>query len=232
MISGGAASALVTGAGRGIGRAVAITLAERGLDVALLARGLAELDATKAAIEALGRRALVLGCDVSKRAEVERAASLALGAFGVPRVVVNNAGGILRSLVYEMTEADWDAVVDVNLKGVFLVTRALLPAMLKAGNGRLVCVSSISATVGTARQSAYAAAKWGTLGFTKSLAEELRGTGLQTMAVLPGAVATSMLDGSEFAPQMTAEDVARTVVFAALDAPDAMNGSAIEIFGP
>jgi 3-oxoacyl-[acyl-carrier protein] reductase len=131
-----------------------------------------------------------------------------------------------------MTEAEWDAVVDVNLKGVFLVTRAFLPSMLHAGHGRLVAVSSISATLGTAGQSAYAAAKWGALGFTKSLAEELRGTGVQTMAVMPGAVATSMLAGSGFMPQMTAQDVARTVVFAALDAPDAMNGSAIEIFGP
>jgi 3-oxoacyl-[acyl-carrier protein] reductase len=104
--------------------------------------------------------------------------------------------------------------------------------MLHAGHGRLVAVSSISATLGTAGQSAYAAAKWGALGFTKSLAEELRGTGVQTMAVMPGAVATSMLAGSGFMPQMTAQDVARTVVFAALDAPDAMNGSAIEIFGP
>jgi 3-oxoacyl-[acyl-carrier protein] reductase len=232
VTSSGVASAVVTGASRGIGRAVALQLAERGLDVALLARGTAELEATRTAIEALGRQSLALACDVSSRSDVERAASLALRALGTPRVVVNNAGSILRSLVSDMTEAEWDAVVDVNLKGVFLVTRALLPSMLRAGRGRLVVVSSISATLGTARQSAYAAAKWGALGFTKSLAEELRGTGLQTMAVMPGAVATSMLEGSGFAPQMTAEDVARTVVFAALDAPDAMNGSAIEIFGP
>jgi 3-oxoacyl-[acyl-carrier protein] reductase len=232
VTSGSAASAVVTGASRGIGRAVAIQLAERGLDVALLARGLAPLEETRMVVEALGRRSLAVECDVSNRGDVDRAASLALRTLGTPRVVVNNAGGIVRSLVSEMTEAEWDAVVDVNLKGVFLVTRAFLPAMLRAGHGRLVAVSSISATLGTARQSAYAAAKWGALGFTKSLAEELRGTGLQAMAVMPGAVATSMLDGSGFAPQMTATDVARTVVFAALDAPDAMNGSAIEIFGP
>jgi 3-oxoacyl-[acyl-carrier protein] reductase len=225
-------SAVVTGASRGIGQAVAMQLAVRGLDVALLARGMSGLEATGMAIEALGRRSLILSCDVSKPGDVERAASVALHAFGAPRVVVNNAGGIRRSPISEMTESDWDTVVDVNLKGVFLVTRAFLPAMLRAARGRLVAVSSISATLGTARQSAYAAAKWGALGFTKSLAEELRGTGLQTMAVMPGAVATSMLEGSGFAPQMTAEDVARTVVFAALDAPDAMNGSAIEIFGP
>jgi 3-oxoacyl-[acyl-carrier protein] reductase len=232
MISGKRDSAVITGAGRGIGRAVAIQLAERGLDVVLLARGRAELEATRGAIESLGRRALVLACDVSHRVDVERAASQALATFGTPQILVNNAGGILRARVADMTEDEWDAVVDVNLKGVFLVTRAFLPSMLRERRGRLVAVSSISATLGTARQSAYAAAKWGALGFTKSLAEELRGTGLQTMAVMPGAVATSMLDGSGFMPQMTAEDVARTVVFAALDAPDAMNGSAIEIFGP
>jgi 3-oxoacyl-[acyl-carrier protein] reductase len=232
MTSGNRDSAVITGAGRGIGRAVAIQLAERGLDIVLLARGRAELEETRGAIESLGRRAIALACDVSHRVDVELAASHALDTFGTPQVLVNNAGGILRALVADMTEEEWDAVVDVNLKGVFLVTRAFLPSMLRAGRGRIVAVSSISATLGTARQSAYAAAKWGALGFTKSLAEELRGTGLQTIAVMPGAVATSMLEGSGFMPQMTAEDVARTVVFASLDAPDAMNGSAIEIFGP
>jgi len=104
--------------------------------------------------------------------------------------------------------------------------------MLAVGRGRVVNVASISSTVGTARQTAYNAAKWGVLGLTKSLAEELRGTGLSALAVLPGAVDTAMLVGSGFAPQMTAETVAATLVYASLDAPDAMNGSAIEMFGP
>jgi 3-oxoacyl-[acyl-carrier protein] reductase len=98
--------------------------------------------------------------------------------------------------------------------------------------GRLVAIASISATLGTPRQSAYVASKWGVVGFTKSLAEELRGTQLQAMVLLPGSVDTSMLVGSGFAPQMTAMDVAGAVEYAAIDAPDAMNGSAIEIFGP
>ena len=104
--------------------------------------------------------------------------------------------------------------------------------MLVERTGRFVAVASISSTLGTPRQSAYNAAKWGVVGFTKSLAEELRGTGLQAMCVMPGAVATSMLAGSGFEPKMQPEDVAGTVAFAALDAPDAMNGSAIEMFGP
>jgi 3-oxoacyl-[acyl-carrier protein] reductase len=139
---------------------------------------------------------------------------------------------VRRALVHEMTEKDWDDVVDVNLKGTFLCARAWLPSMLDARRGRFIAIASISSTMGTARQSAYAAAKWGVVGFTKSLAEELRGTGLQAMALMPGSVSTSMLDGSGFSPQMTPEDVAGLVVYAALDAPDAMNGSAVEVFGP
>jgi NAD(P)-dependent dehydrogenase (short-subunit alcohol dehydrogenase family) len=225
-------SALVTGAGRGIGRAVAIRLAERGLDLGLVARSTNELEETRAAVEAAGQKGVVLACDVSKAEEVERALAASHHALGPPDVVVSCAGVVRRAPVHEMTERDWDDVVDVNLKGTFLVTRAWLPAMLSRRRGRFVAIASISATMGTARQSAYAAAKWGVVGFIKSLAEELRGTGLQAVAILPGSVSTSMLEGSGFAPQMTPEEVAGVVVYAALDAPDAMNGSAIEVFGP
>jgi 3-oxoacyl-[acyl-carrier protein] reductase len=104
--------------------------------------------------------------------------------------------------------------------------------MKERARGRIVHVGSISSILGTPNLSAYCASKWGVVGFMKSLAEELRGTGLQTMAVLPGSVDTQMLEGSGFVAQMTAEDVAGTITYAALDAPDAMNGSAIEVFGP
>ncbi len=224
--------AVVTGAGRGIGRAVALALAARGHDVALLARTRVELDGVASEVGRVGRRALVAPCDVASSADVSRAAASVLAELGAPDVVVNNAGLVRRARVDEMSEADWDAVLGANLKGVFLVTRAFLPSMLARGRGRIVALSSISATLGTARQSAYCAAKWGLGGFVKSLAEELRGTGLQAMSVLPGSVDTDMLKGSGFAPQMTPDDVARAVVFAALDAPDAMNGSALEMFGP
>jgi 3-oxoacyl-[acyl-carrier protein] reductase len=225
-------TAVVTGAGRGIGRAVAVLLASRGYDVAILARTVTDLEETAGMILDQGKRAFVLRCDVSRAEDVHRAAQEIMRVLSTPVVVVNNAGIVRRALVHAMSEEDWDDVVDGNLKGTFLVTRALLPAMLARGSGRVVAVGSISSTLGTARQSAYAAAKWGVVGFIKSLAEELRGTGLQAMTVLPGAVATKMLEGSGFRPEMTAEDVARLVVYAALDAPAAMNGSAIEMFGP
>lgn len=224
--------AVVTGASRGIGRATALALAERGLDVALLSREVEPLEEVAAAIVALGRRALAVRCDVASTAEVEHARDRTLAELGAPLVVVNNAGIVRRSLVHETSDADWDAVIAVNLRAPFVVSRAFLPSMLAAGRGRLVVVSSISATLGTARQASYCASKWGVVGFTKSLAEELRGTGLAALAVLPGSVDTEMLKGGGFAAQMRPEDVASLVVYAALDAPAAMNGSAVEMFGP
>jgi 3-oxoacyl-[acyl-carrier protein] reductase len=160
------------------------------------------------------------------------AAARTLADLGAaPRVVVANAGVVHRALVHEMTEEAWDEDVDVCMKGTFLTARAFLPKMLEARRGRFVGIASISSTVGSARQSAYCAAKWGTVGFVKSLAEELRGTGLQAMCLLPGSVDTDMLKGSGFHPAMQPEDVAKSVAWLALEAPDAMNGSSVEMFG-
>lgn len=227
------AAAVVTGAGSGIGRAAALALAARGLDVALLGRTEATLAETAAAIAAStpAARTLVVRCDVSASADVVAAAARVLDAFGPPRVVVNNAGSVVRASVESTTDAAWAEVVGANLDGTFFVTRAFLPAMREAGEGRFVAVASISSTLGTPRLSAYCAAKWGVVGFVKALAEELRGSRLASLAVLPGSVDTAMLAGSGFSPAMTAGDVAGTIVYLALDAPLAMNGSAVEVFG-
>lgn len=224
--------AVVTGAGRGIGHAVALELARRGYDLALLGRTVEDLARAAAEVTALGRRALTLSCDVSRSDQVAAAAATIFREFGAPRVVVNNAGIVRRGRVATLSEADWDAVIAVNLKGTFLVTRAFLPSMLEKRDGRCVAIASISATLGTPELSAYCAAKWGVVGFTKALAEELRGTGVQALCVLPGSVDTEMLKESTFPAQMTPEHVAGVVAYAALDAPSAMNGSAIELFGP
>ena len=224
--------AVVTGAGRGIGRAISVDLARRGCDIALLGRTVESLAAAAAEVVAFGRRAIAVACDVADAAAVTAAAERVLADLGVPDIVVANAGVVHRAPVQTMTEEEWDEVIDVNLKGTFLLTRAFLPSMLDLRRGRFVAIGSISSTLGTARQSAYCASKWGTVGFVKSLAEELRGTGLQAMCVMPGSVDTDMLKGSGFAAVMQPEDVARTVTFLALDAPDAMNASAVEIFGP
>ena len=222
---------VVTGAGRGIGRAIAPAFAARGHDVALLGRTTPELERTAAEVVTTGQRALAIRCDVARADEVERARDSTLRELGTPNVVVNNAGIVRRAHVVAMKEDDWDDVINVNLRGTFLVTRAFLPSMLEKKSGRCVALSSISGTLGGAKMSAYCASKWGIIGFVKALAEELRGSGLQAMCVMPGSVDTEMLRGSALEPEMTAEDVANVVLYASLDAPSAMNGSAIEVFG-
>jgi 3-oxoacyl-[acyl-carrier protein] reductase len=224
--------AVVTGAGRGIGRACAAELARRGCDVALLGKTLENLATAAELVVAQGRRAVAVPCDVSRAPAMEEAAERVRADLGVPTVVVANAGVVRRAPAHTMSEDEWDEVLDVNLKGLFLTARAFLGPMLHAKRGRIIAMGSISGTLGTPKQSAYCAAKWGTLGFVKSLAEELRGTGLQAMCVMPGSVDTDMLKGSGFAPAMKPDDVARTVAFLAMDAPDAMNGSCVEVFGP
>jgi 3-oxoacyl-[acyl-carrier protein] reductase len=227
------ALAVVTGAGSGIGRAIALALAERGLDLGLVGRTEAPLRATAAQATRHGVEATVAVADVGIQDHVRRAAEAVQGSLGPARVVVANAGiAGRRAPVEETSEAEWDAVMTTNLKGVFLVARAFLPSMRAAREGRIVTLGSISSTLGTAGLAPYCASKWGVVGFTKSLAEELRGSGVQALAVLPGSVDTPMVKVGGFPPQMAPEDVARVVVFAALDAPPAMNGSALECFGP
>ena len=224
--------AVVTGASRGIGRATVLALARRGLSVAVLGRPSAEQDATVAlAGEAGAPVARAFACDLAERAAIERAAQGVLAELGVPGVLVHNAGVAPRVELVEMSPAVWDETLAVNLSAPFLLTRALLPSMRRAGSGRVIFVGSISSTLGTARQSAYAATKWGVVGLMKSLAEELTGSGVVTLAVLPRSTDTRMLEGSGFPARMTAEDVAKTLAHYALDAPAAHAGSVVEMFG-
>jgi 3-oxoacyl-[acyl-carrier protein] reductase len=222
---------VVTGASRGIGRATALALAERGCDLALIGRSTPRLDAVLAELEARSNVAHAFFCDLADRAALAAAAARLLAKHGAPDAVIHNAGIIHRAPIEALSVEAFDEQLAVNLRAPFILTQQLLPAMRARRSGRVVHVASISATIGTAGAAAYCASKWGMVGLMKSLAEELTGSGLMTVAVLPGSVDTEMLQGSGFAPRMTAEDVAKTLVHYALDAPVAHNGAIIEMFG-
>jgi NAD(P)-dependent dehydrogenase (short-subunit alcohol dehydrogenase family) len=222
-------SALVTGAARGIGRAVALALARRGIDLLLLSRTRPEQ--TERLVVECGVRVETFAVDLCEAEATIGVCRRILGTHGAPDIVIHNAGTIDRQPVELTTLSAWDRQLGVNLRAPYLITRELLPALRARGHGRIIHVASISATLGTARAAAYCASKWGLLGFMKSLAEELKDSGLMTVAVLPGSVDTQMLEGSGFEPRMTPDEVAKTIAHYALDAPLAHNGAVIEMFG-
>ena len=222
--------AVVTGASRGIGHATALEFARRGVALVLVGRPSRELDETADLARGSGAPEVrVFYCNLADAAETERVAR-ELAALA-PDVLVNNAGVAPRIELEQMRREQWDETLAINLSAPFLFCREIVHAMRRAGRGRIVNVGSISSTQGTARLSAYCASKWGLVGMTKSLAAELTDSGLVALCVLPGSTATRMLEDSGFPPRMTAEDVAKTLVHYALDAPAAHNGAVVEMFG-
>jgi 3-oxoacyl-[acyl-carrier protein] reductase len=164
---------------------------------------------------------------------VARFRDAVLAELGVPQVVVNNAGTVARAPFVELADEAWDDVIASNLRGTFLVTRAFLPGMLQARAGRVINVSSIAGRQGTPLLAAYCAAKHGVVGLTRSLAEELKPQGIVVNAICPGSVDTEMLKVGMpgGAPRMSAEEVARVALFLAADAPAALTGSCVDVFG-
>jgi NAD(P)-dependent dehydrogenase (short-subunit alcohol dehydrogenase family) len=221
------ATAIVTGGGRGIGEAVARALTARGLRVTVFARSAAEVEQV---VKGGGASLAVVG-DVSREDDVARLLLEHERRSGPCDLLVNNAGVLVRGAVEALSPSEWRRSLEVNLTGPFLCARAVVPGMKARRHGRIVNIASISATLGTAEASAYNASKWGLLGFTRCLAEELRPFGVQALAVSPGSVDTAMLRQAPFPPQMTPGDVAKVVVFAGLDAPDASTGANLEVYG-
>jgi NAD(P)-dependent dehydrogenase (short-subunit alcohol dehydrogenase family) len=225
-------TAVVTGASRGIGRAIALRLAEAGAEVALWARDANALRMVATEITAAKGKARAIIVDVTDPGAVNRASELVRATMPAVRTIVNNAGAALRKPTHETTDADWRRIMATNLDGTFHVTRAFIPDLTR-NMGRIINISSISGREGTSLLAAYCAAKHGVIGLTRALAEELRAAKVSVNAICPGSVDTPMLrenlPGAR--PDMSPDDIAKTALFLAHAAPFALTGACIDVFG-
>jgi len=230
-------TAIVTGAGRGIGRAVALAFARAGATVVLSARTAEQLDETRREVEAAGGRAVTVRADVTLGSDVEALVAAALAATGRIDIVVNNAGVFVWKPFANLDEPEWDRILDTNLKASYLLIRAALPALAKSGRGRIVNVASIHGTVGDANVVAHCAAKFGLIGLTKALASEVRGAGITVNALCPGSTDNKSREASppkrEFPlkEKLRAEDVAEAALFLSSPAAAAITGAVLDIWG-
>jgi 3-oxoacyl-[acyl-carrier protein] reductase len=186
--------AFVTGAAQGIGRAIALALAEDGADLVLGDLNLEKLEATAREVEGLGRKALALHLDVSSSDSVQAAVAKTLETWGKIDILVNNAGITKDNLVLRMKPQDWDAVLGVNLNGAFHCIRTVLPGMVKQRYGRIVNIASVVAQSGNPGQANYIASKAGVIGLTKAVASEVGSRNITVNAVAPGFIATAMTE--------------------------------------
>ena len=213
---------LVTGAGRGIGAAIASTLARLGAQVVLCARTRASLLAVSSGIGDEGGQSMVMECDVTDLNSVERAAKEVERGLGRIDILVNNAGvGTFGSPLHEMSPQEWERVMNTNLRGVYYCIRSFAPLMLRGGGGHIVNISSLAGKNALPNGAAYSASKWGLNGLTYSVAEELRGHNIRVSVICPGSVNTefSPHTGRSAARLLQAEDVAHAVQMIVTQAP-------------
>lgn len=227
--------ALVTGGGRGIGKEIALTYARAGAEVVLAARTKLQLDAVAAEVRQLGRRALAIEADVSNPTDVARMVDETLQEFGQIDILVNNAAVAGPKLVIDTTLEDWNRMIGVNLTGVYLCSRTVLPSMLNRRQGKIISISSGSGLRGSARNAHYSASKAGVIAFTQALANEVREFGLQVNVICPGPIKTEMLasrpdtspvDESNF---LGPEDVAGAALFLASNLSGRMTAQIISV---
>ena len=235
--------AVVTGAGRGIGRAIALKFAAEGADIVCVSRTQENSDKVATEVRALGRKAWAHAVDVSDSAAVSTAAEKILAEAGRVDILVNNAGVTRDGLLMRMSDADWDTVLDTNLKGAFLFTKAFTRAFLKQRAGRIINVASVIGLIGNAGQANYAASKAGLIGFTQSVARELASRGITANALAPGFIETDMT--AELTAEMKAEllkkiplntlgraeDVAHAALFLASPAARYITGQVLTVDG-
>ena len=223
--------AFITGGGRGIGRAVALGYAREGAHVVVAARTLSEVEAVAGEVRALGQRALAVACDVANEEQVKAAIKAALDEFGRIDILVNNAGiGGMRP-IHGQTLGNWQRLLDVNLTGTFLCTKHVWKPMQAQGGGSIINIASLAGTRGVALLSAYAASKWGQIGFTLSAAEEGKPHGIRVNAVAPGKGDTAIRAAitEDKSKLLRAEDHVGVCVFLASDEARYITGQVIEI---
>ncbi len=235
--------AVVTGASRGIGRSIALALAAQGATIVAVDMDQASTDAVVAELQAAGARALAVVGNVTVTADAERMIDAASEAFGRVDILVNNAGITRDGLLMRMKDDDWDAVLNVNLKGAFLCTRAAFKVMSKQRYGRIINIASIVGQMGNAGQANYCASKAGLIGLTKSNAREMAKRSITVNAVAPGFIATAMTDAlsdkvrAELTAQIpmdklgSADDIANAVVFLASEASGYITGHVLAVNG-
>jgi len=235
--------AVVTGAGRGIGRAVAIAYAKMGANVVCVSR--TQENSTKVAteIEALGQKSWAFAVDVSDTSAVESSAKNILEATGTVDILANNAGVTRDNLLMRMSEEEWDTVLNTNLKGAFNFTKAFTRPFMKQRSGRIINIASVIGLIGNAGQSNYAASKAALIGFTKSVAKELAPRGVTANAIAPGFIETDMtavldekvrgsiIDRIPMNRFGSPEDIANTAIFLALESTNYMTGQVLTIDG-
>ena len=232
--------AFVTGSTRGIGLAIARAMHGAGAKVAVVGR---DAERARAVAAELGERTAGVGCDVAVAEQVEAALAAAESALGPIDVLVNNAGLTRDNILLRLTDADWDAVLDANLKGAFHTTRAVIKGMMKRRSGRIINVTSIVGLVGNKGQANYAASKAGLVGFTKSVAKEYAGRGILANCIAPGYIDTDMTSGLPDAAKATLlqdialgrlgrpEDVAGAALFLASDLAAYITGQVLVVDG-
>ncbi len=235
--------AVVTGAGRGIGRAIALKFAAEGADVVCVSRTAENSEKVAGEVRALGRKAWAHAVDVADSASVQAVSEKILAEAGRVDILVNNAGVTRDGLLMRMSDADWDTVLDTNLKGAFLVTKAFSRVMLKQRAGRIINISSVIGLIGNAGQANYAASKAGLIGFTQSMARELGSRSITVNAIAPGFIETDMT--ADIKPEMKtemlkqiplgsfgqAEDVANAALFLASPAARYITGQVLTVDG-
>jgi 3-oxoacyl-[acyl-carrier protein] reductase len=235
--------AVVTGAGRGIGRAISLKFAAHGADIVAVDLKTDLVQDTVEEVRKLGRKAWAMAANVAEAASVEAAVEQMLKETSRVDILVNNAGITKDGLLLRMSEADWDAVLDINLKGTFLFTKALSRTFLKQKSGRIVNIASVIGLIGNAGQCNYAASKAGVIGFTKSVARELASRGVTANAIAPGFIETKMTEA--LGPEARAvllkqiplanlgqpEDVAEAALFFASPAARYITGQVLAVDG-